>query len=220
MADRRAGERERGVGRPPSRAERRAARAEVDDPAIVLDAAARLLEARPRAVAELRTRLLGTGYRADLVEATVQRLLAAGYLDDAAFARGWVESRDRAHPRGAAILRRELLAKGVPRDVVDAVLADRRPTGGLTLGDGQGAVVADASPAEPTGADEAAAERLLDRRGAALRRVADPRLRRQRAYALLARNGFDPDVCRAVAVRWLAALDDDTATGDAEMTST
>jgi hypothetical protein len=26
--------------------------------------------------------------------------------------------------------------------------------------------------------------------------VADPRLRRQRAYALLARNGFDPETCR------------------------
>jgi SOS response regulatory protein OraA/RecX len=29
--------------------------------------------------------------------------------------------------------------------------------------------------------------------------VADPRQRRQRAYALLARNGFDPEVCRTVA---------------------
>jgi hypothetical protein len=31
--------------------------------------------------------------------------------------------------------------------------------------------------------------------------VADPRQRRQRAYALLARNGFDPEVCRTVAAQ-------------------
>ena len=36
-----------------------------------------------------------------------------------------------------------------------------------------------------------AAERVLVRHAAALGRVADPRVRRQRAYALLARNGFD-----------------------------
>jgi hypothetical protein len=29
--------------------------------------------------------------------------------------------------------------------------------------------------------------------------VADPRQRRQRAYALLARNGFDPETCREAA---------------------
>jgi hypothetical protein len=34
-----------------------------------------------------------------------------------------------------------------------------------------------------------------------LARVADPRQRRARAYALLARNGFDPDVCREVAAQ-------------------
>jgi hypothetical protein len=38
-------------------------------------------------------------------------------------------------------------------------------------------------------------------------RVADLRLRRQRAYGLLARNGFDPDVCRSVSARLVAAED-------------
>ena len=50
--------------------------------------------------------------------------------------------------------------------------------------------------------DEAAAERLLARRASQLGRVPDPRVRRQRAYALLARNGFDPGVCSAVAKRF------------------
>jgi hypothetical protein len=61
------------------------------------------------------------------------------------------------------------------------------------------------------GADELAAERLIDKSRASLRRVADPRARRGRAYALLARNGFDPDVCREVSARIAiaeSALDD------------
>jgi SOS response regulatory protein OraA/RecX len=48
--------------------------------------------------------------------------------------------------------------------------------------------------------DRIAAERVLARHASALGRVADPRARRQRAYALLARNGFDPETC-ASAVR-------------------
>jgi len=49
-------------------------------------------------------------------------------------------------------------------------------------------------------ADQARAERLLARHMRAISRVADPRQRRQRAYALLARNGFDAEICRTVAV--------------------
>ena len=54
-------------------------------------------------------------------------------------------------------------------------------------------------------ADEAAAIRLLERNSRMLARVVDPRARRQRAYALLARNGFDPGVCAALAARVVEA---------------
>ncbi len=188
-------------GSPPTRAERRAVRASVTDPAVPLDAAARLLEARPRSVTEVRGRLLGAGYVPSLVEQVLARLIAAGYLDDAAFARAWVESRDRAHPRGEAALRRELQRRGVDRDVVDAVLAARRE-GATSPGEGRAEASGAPVPAPPAAdPDELAAERLIARRSAALARITDPRVRRQRAYALLARNGFDPDVCRAVAGR-------------------
>ena len=45
----------------------------------------------------------------------------------------------------------------------------------------------------------------------ALARVADPRQRRQRAYALLARNGFDPEVCREVAASVVVEADPEPA---------
>ena len=59
------------------------------------------------------------------------------------------------------------------------------------------------------GADEAAAARLLARRGAAAAREADPRRRRAKAYALLARNGFDPDVAGRAVTAWLTQIGSD-----------
>ncbi len=198
-------------------AERRARRAEVDDPAEVLEAAAHLLENRSRTTADVRRRLTDQGYQAALVERAVQRLVELGYLDDAAFARAWVESRDRARPRGARALRDELRRKGVTADDAEAALAGRA-AGAERASDEDGSgqpgelgatgpspALAPGERADSGAADEAAAARLLARRGAALSREPDPRRRRQRAYALLARNGFDPSVAASAVTAWLAA---------------
>ena len=150
--------------------------AKVDDSQVVLDAALRFLETRQRSVAEVRRRLTGAGYQAELVEGAIGRLLSLEILDDEAFTAAWVESRDRARPRGERALRRELQVKGIDREIVDAAMETRRPDPG--------------GEADP---DVGAAERLLLRHASQLARVADPRARRQRAYALLARNGFDPE---------------------------
>ena len=189
---------ERGHGGRPARAtratfaERKERRAAVDDPDIVLEAAARFLEPRARSVAEVRRRLTGAGYRPVLVEGAITRMLELGMLEDEAFARAWVESRDRARPRGERAICQELGLKGVDRATIDLVLAERREAAaGVPSDDGE-------LPATP---DQAAAERLLARNARGLARVADPRQRRQRAYALLARNGFDPEVCRTFAAQ-------------------
>jgi regulatory protein len=176
-------------GRRATFAERRERRAAIDDPTVVLEAAARFLEPRARSVTEVRRRLTGAGYRPDLVEGAITRMLELAMLDDEAFARAWIESRDRARPRGERAIRQELGLKGVDRSTVDLVLAERREAvAALTTDDG-----VTVSP------DQAAAERLLARNARTLARIADPRQRRQRAYAMLARNCFDPEVCRTVA---------------------
>lgn len=140
----------------------------------MLAAALRFLEARQRSAAEVRRRLTTAGYRDELVVGAIMRLVELGVLDDEAFARAWVESRDRARPRGERALRSELARKGIDRQLVDDVLGER------TI--------------DQPDADVAAARRVLERHAHALARVADPRSRRQRAYALLARNGFDSEV--------------------------
>jgi regulatory protein len=172
-------------------AERRGRRAAVDDPDVVLDAAARFLETRSRSVHEVRRRLTTAGYRTELVDAAITRLTELGMLDDEAFAHAWVESRDRARPRGERALRDELRVKGIDRAIVDRVLEERRATDEETA----------PSP------DRSAAERLLEKHTRTLGRIADPRQRRQRAYALLARSGFDPETCREVAATVVMAAD-------------
>ncbi len=210
MAEGGAGGRRRARRETPGEARER--HAAVDDPEAVLAAAARLLEARPRTIHEVRDRLTRAGYREDLVAGAIERLEVLGYLDDAEFARAWVASRDRAHPRGERALRQELARKGVARETVDAVLAERamasledESVGDQWRTDRQGSTAGVGA----VSADEAAAERLLERHRASLERVADPRLRRQRAYALLARSGFDPGICAEVSARFVAGIDQD-----------
>jgi regulatory protein len=142
---------------------------------------------------EVRRRLTGAGYQPELVEGAITRMLELGMLDDDAFARAWVESRDRARPRGERAIRQELGLKGVDRATVDLVLGERREATAGVPGDDDGGAAF--SP------DHIAAERLIAKNARSLARVADPRQRRQRAYALLARNGFDPEVCRTVAAQ-------------------
>lgn len=175
--------------RTPSPSERREQRASVHDVGEIVDAAARFLEVRPRSVAEVRRRLTSAGYRPELVETALERLATLGYLDDAAFALAWVESRDRARPRGELALRRELRLKGIEPAIIDATLRERRETGAV-----EGGVV-----------DDVAAERLLRRHAGSLARISDPRARRNRAYQVLARHGFDSETAARVAGRALGS---------------
>jgi len=146
--------------------------------------------------------LVTAGYDRELVDGAVERLVDLGILDDESFARAWVESRDRAHPRGERALARELFLKGIDRTIVETVLAEREAG-------------PDHHPLEGTegiaSADERAAERLLARRASSLDRIADPRRRRQRAYLLLVRSGFDSGTAASAAERVLRTEDDDRA---------
>jgi len=186
-----------------SLADRRSRRAAVDDPAEVLAAAARFLEARPRSTDETRRRLRDAGYRVDLVAAALDRLTELGYLDDAAFARTWVESRDRARPRGARALRDELRRKGVATVDAEAALAAREARASGEDPDDPRAAPGAAERALSDASDGAAAAALLARKAAGLLREPDSRKRRAKAYALLARAGFDPGTAGRAAAAWV-----------------
>jgi regulatory protein len=101
----------------------RGRRPEGDPAARAHEAALRLLGYRARSQAELGQRLLQRGFAANVVASELERLSAAGLLDDEAFAAAWVEERSRLSPRGTHALRRELRQRGVSREIIDSATA-------------------------------------------------------------------------------------------------
>jgi regulatory protein len=91
------------------------------------EAAVRYLAGRPHTVAEIHRHLRTKKFEAETIDQAIDRLRAQRYVDDEAFARWWVEQRERFKPRGHRALRTELAQKGVGRDVVDLVLGERAP---------------------------------------------------------------------------------------------
>lgn len=97
------------------------------------EAAVRYLGGRPHTVAEIHRHLRSKKFEAETIDRAIDRLRAQRYVDDEAFARWWVEQRERFKPRGDRALRSELALKGVARDVVDLVLGERAPDADVEL---------------------------------------------------------------------------------------
>ena len=131
-------------------------------------AASRLLSYRPRSAAELRVRL-NQRFSAPVVDRVVESLLSRGALDDAAFAKLWKSSRDALNPRSATAIRRELVAKGVAKELAAATVSDAD----------------DLDNAYRAGSK--AARRLQDTTAAAFRR---------RLWGYLRRRGFSDSITR------------------------
>ncbi len=84
-----------------------------EDSEMTYEQALRFLEPRPRSSAEVRQHLAKKKIAAEAISRVVTRLTDAGLLDDAAFARYWVENREEFRPRAGRALRFELKQKGV-----------------------------------------------------------------------------------------------------------
>jgi regulatory protein len=156
------------------RARRGAAEVNAEDPAACREAALKLLERQRRTRADLSRRLHEKGYAAATIEPVLDRLAGVGLIDDVEYARAFIAGRWGRRAAGWRRIALELRARGVTGE--DIATARAR------LEEREGNVD------EVAGARRAIAQ--------AARRYArlDPRVRRQRLYALLARRGFDCDV--------------------------
>lgn len=81
------------------------------------DAGCRYLASTERTSTQVRGHLRKKGYDQDAIDEAVRALVARGFLDDARYARLYVENRTRRSPRSGALLVRELLIRGVERDI-------------------------------------------------------------------------------------------------------
>ncbi len=89
-----------------------------------LATALRALAYGPKSEKELRQALTRRRVPPDVLAETVARLKELRLLDDAEFARTYVELRDRTSPRGRRALRSELITRGIEQRSADEHLGD------------------------------------------------------------------------------------------------
>ena len=159
-------------------------------PEQALELAGHFLGTRPRSRWEVSQRLRRSRASDGVIEATLDRLEELGIVDDLAFARWWLEQRDRHAPRGRRLVEAELRQHGIGRDVIEALRED----------------LAALEPTEPAGAAEDDGRPPLteeERARAALakhlrgRPLPEDRKALQRVGMFLVRRGFDPDAVRS-----------------------
>jgi len=146
----------------------------------------RLLTSGPRTRSQLATALRKRRVPDEVADSVLGRFAEVGLIDDAAFARAWVESRH--HGRGLArkVLAAELRQRGVSDGEVRSAVGLLRPQDEL-----------------------ATAQRLVARRVAASRGKPMP-VRARQLMGMLARKGYPPGLAAQV-VR--EALEQDQADG-------
>ena len=136
------------------------------------DRALNMLAARGRASAELRRLLIRKGEPADAVDVAIERLVSAGFLDDAAFARSFARSKGVAGGLSRRRLEQELGRRGVNREMgseaIETVFSEE-------------------------GVDESAAIEKVARKKLRSLTTLDAPTRRRRLYSFLARRGYDSD---------------------------
>ena len=134
-----------------------------------------LLTFAPRTRAQLAVALRKRGIPDEAAEAVLARFADVGLIDDAAFARSWVESRHYSRGLAGRALSAELKQRGVAADEIRAALDEQL------------------SP----DAEIAAARRLVDRKIPGTRGLpADQRTRR--LAGMLARKGYPPGLAYRV----------------------
>jgi regulatory protein len=137
----------------------------------------RSTQARPQTVAEITAKLHSRFEDDDVVEAAVAQLEAVGALDDAVFARMWVEDRGVNRGYGRARLAQELRRRRVPDEIAEAALSalDERD-------------------------DLATATELARRRAATLPAKLEPAAVARRLHAYLMRRGYNQGLSNKVAI--------------------
>jgi regulatory protein len=148
----------------------------------------RALTGAPKTRQQLAELLAQRGIPDDAAEAVLERFAEVGLIDDAAYARAWVSSRQAGRGLARRALSAELRAKGIEPEVAAEAVA--------TVGDDD---------------EREAARRLVDRKIGAMRRL-DRATATRRLMGMLARKGYNGGLAAAV-VR--AALDADGADVDA-----
>lgn len=152
------------------------------------DRALNMLAFRARSSSELRRALVRKQEPPALVDAAIDRLRSAGFLDDARFARQFARSKAAGAGTSRRRLQQELSRKGVPREVGEEAVSE---------------------VFEEENIDEVAAAEALTRKKLRSLHKVDSQTRNRRLWSFLARRGYDGDQIR----RAIQAATDDEVEG-------
>ena len=102
----------------------------------LVNASLRFVSYRPRSEKELKEFLTKKIIKwklsgALLVQKVIDRMRELGYIDDEKFAVWWLGQRTTFKLKGNRVIELELRAKGVPKAIIDPVLATREPQSAL-----------------------------------------------------------------------------------------
>lgn len=84
--------------------------------------ALRFLLARPRTRWEVEERLRQKGHDENVIRQVIDRLLQLDYLNDADFARRWLDAETKRKPQGRLILHHKLLQRGINREDAENII--------------------------------------------------------------------------------------------------
>jgi len=96
----------------------------LDTEEVAYQKALRHLSYRPRSEAEIRQKLVSSGYSESVIESVVTRLRENQLIHDPQFAQLWVENRSTFRPRSRKLLKMELKQKGIHDDDIEAALVN------------------------------------------------------------------------------------------------
>jgi regulatory protein len=150
----------------------------------------RALTGAPKTRQQLADLLAQRGVPQEAAETVLDRFTEVGLIDDAAYARAWVSSRQAGRGLARRALSAELRAKGVDPEVA-----------------------AEAVEAVDDDDEREAARRLVARKVGAMRRL-DRVTASRRLMGMLARKGYNGGLAAAVVREALDAADDDALTAD------
>ncbi|NOX38066.1 MAG: regulatory protein RecX [Calditrichaeota bacterium] len=86
------------------------------------DQALRFLERRAHSERELKRKLLQKGYREPAISEAIAALRQVGLVDDAEFARQFVENEMLLRPVGRLLLQQKLRERGVPDEILEPLM--------------------------------------------------------------------------------------------------
>ncbi len=131
----------------------------------------RVLGYRARSEKELRNKILEKGYSRKATNSVIAELKREGLINDKKFGQHWIKTRLENNARSLLVIKRELLLKGIDKEIVESLLDDFNQDFD----------------------EEKVVRRLIDSRMRVVRGL-DPEKVKHRLYGFLKRRGFSSQI--------------------------